>query len=629
MISFQGTDNILWMVGPDGSDLAQVGGLRCLSTPTVYGDFVFFRGIDEALLRCAPDGSSLINLGGLRTASAPFVCATGVYFERRVELAGPPGPFVLPSLLCRVNLDGTGLRNIGGNQCQGSPYVFGPYVYFRGSDDKLWRIRIDGTGGINLGQNSTSSSPVATNEFVFFRGTDDRLRRVNLDGSDGLALGSQHGDGWKTSATPCVAGDAVYFRGTDDTLWKTDLDGADGVALGTDPGNPWKTKSTPVVDTSADLLFFQGEGDELWCTDLAGGGGINVGGLKTSSPPFVVQPDNQPVTDPATLAYAPLLLIYAPPGTRGTASTSYVEYSSDSLAGTTSSIADSFKQDYGFTMSLGFGTSGGGGESPGSIGFGVTHSDTSTDTSTFDVKQDQKNDIKVPGPLTDGIDHGHDLICIVLSPTLTVIADPYQNLTWNLDLDAENGGVIYLQMDWLADPTLFAQVQGDLLDRCTKAGMVQADFQALLDLNPLAHGKKIDPHRYVLQTDINIPYEAGSAVTTHTLNKTVTYTEAHQSDVSWGININGSGLIGALKLAGTATWTVSETDIDTTTTADTQTSTVSIGGPSADYRGSTRLNIYWDKLFGTFMFDIPWEVDLPPFEQGRDVLLHPTLYVHG
>ena len=78
MIYFQGTDNTLWQLNPDGSGGAKVAGFQCKSPPVAYGDQLYFQGTDNTLWVSNLDGSRGVKLGGNTTASAPFVTATGV-----------------------------------------------------------------------------------------------------------------------------------------------------------------------------------------------------------------------------------------------------------------------------------------------------------------------------------------------------------------------------------------------------------------------------------------------------------------------------------------------------------------------------------------------------------------------
>jgi hypothetical protein len=609
MLYFQGTDATIWRLNQDGTGGSKVAGLKSGTRPVVYGNSIYFQGTDFTLWQANLDGSNLIALGKNTTADSPFVTATGVYFRGTDTRQGRGETYQGNNTkLWRIGLDGTGQVNLGGYTTQSTPFVIGQYVFFQGTDNKLWRVLIDGTGGINLGLFQTSSSPFATSRYVFFRGTDDKLWRANLDGTEGIVLGG----GYKTSATPFVtetplgADGFVYFRGTDDKLWRTDLNGNNGVNLG-----GYKCASSPTVDTSQGFIYFQGTDNALWRTDLDGHNGTHLGGFDTASTPFVVQPDNQPQSGRFPIPYAVLLLVYAPAGTNAGKSdpnNSLVEYSSGSTAGTTVSITKSFKQTYGITASIGSGKDGSDSQS---LGFGLSYADQSSDTSSLDIKKTITNDLKVPGPPSDGIDHSRDRIFILLSPTMNVTIDPQYNMNWGLDFAGQNGGVVYLQMDWLQDLDLFAKVEPDVKKRCDAAGMTAGDYAQLLSLNPFAKGPApIDTNRYQ-RTDINWPYEPPETDTdavpvyTRNVSSAVTYTDQSTSQTTWSLSAAlGATFPDLLKLAlgGTAAFEWSTTNSTLTTNGTAQIANLAFGGPAAGYSGPTQFIVYLDTVFNTYMF---------------------------
>ena len=64
MIYFQGTDDKLWRINPDGSGGVNLGGYKTKSTPTVFGQYIYFQGTDNKLWRINIDGTGGIDLGG-------------------------------------------------------------------------------------------------------------------------------------------------------------------------------------------------------------------------------------------------------------------------------------------------------------------------------------------------------------------------------------------------------------------------------------------------------------------------------------------------------------------------------------------------------------------------------------
>jgi hypothetical protein len=611
MLCFQGTDNTLWRLNFDGSGGSKVSGYKCKSKPVVYGEYIFFQGTDDKLWRVNIDGSNGTVIGA--AASSPFVTATGVCYQGTDPIAQPGSGTTQGknTKLWRIAFDGTDAVNLGNNTTSSTPFVIGQFVFFQGTDNKLWRMLIDGTQQINIGLYQTSSSPFATSRYVFFRGTDDKLWRTNLDGTGGIVLGG----GYKTSSTPFATESAlgadglVYFRGTDNKLWRTDFAGNNGVNLG-----GYKCNSSPTVDTTQNFVYFQGTDNKLWRVNLDGSAGVHLGGFDTASPPFVAQPANQPQSGSFPIPYVVLLLIYAPAGTNGGKSDSndsFVEYASGSTAGTTVSINSSFKQTYGITASGSAGDDSKGNNS-GSVGFGLSYANQSGELSTLDIKKTETNDIKLLGPAKDGIDHGRDIVYILLSPTMNVTVDPMYDVNWGLDFAGPNGGVVYLEMNWLQDLNLFAQQQPDVKKRCDAAGMTPADYAQLLSLNPLAANPSapIDSKRYQL-TNISWPYEAPDSandpvpIQTRSLSTAVTYTDQSSSQTTWSFNASLGAVIPtllkvALNATGAFEWSTTNSTI--TTNGATQLANLAFGGPAFGYTGATNFFVYLDTVFNTYMF---------------------------
>jgi len=603
MIYFQGTDNTLWQMGPNGEHPAKVHGFQCKSSPFAYGKEIYFQGTDDKLWAVNLDGSGSGVLGNNTCSSSPFVTATGVYFQGTDDK------------LWRWSLAGDTLISLGGNTCKSSPYVLGQYVFFQGTDNALWRIDIDGTNLIHIGSGfQTSSSPFATSRFLFFRGTDDKVWRTDLDGANGLNLGG----GYKCSSTPCASDTSVYFRGTDDALWKTDLDGNGGHKL-----SGWKCKSSPVFDPDQNCLFFQGTDDALWRTDIDGNHGVHLANYKTASPVFAAEPSNQPVAGDVPIPYIVLLLAYSPPGSSTGRGASQIEYSSGSTAGTSLSYSHSVNEGWGLTASLtvtpssGGGNMGSGGDSgqgasaSGNFDLGYSHSSTNTTKASLDVKKSQSSSITIAGPDTDGINHDLDLIFLLLRPSFSVILDPKFNMNWNLDFAGPNQGVVWLQMDWLKDPDTFAQAEPSVKARCDAAGLTADDYSQLRALNPFADGPApIDPQRYI-PTGIQAYYQpAGSQGQAPTQSYPFSYAvnNASESSVetSWTISggLGGTLTLGALMLALKANGSLTSTDSAVTGSSfeEDQSATATITAPGAGYQADTYLRVYWDTIFRTFMF---------------------------
>lgn len=592
---FQGTDNTLWRVNSDGGGTST--GYQTKSTPVVFGGHVYFQGSDDALWQINLDGTGGIRVGasngvdggnGYKTSAAPSVA--GHIFFRGID-----------DKLWKVNLDGSGGVVLGANVGNGegyktksTPRVSGRYVYFQGTDDKLWRVNIDGSGGINLGQNTTSAPPFVTDGFVYFRGTDDRLLRCNLDGTSCLAFA-----GWKTRSTPFVTDTHIYFQGTDDKLWQINLDGSDGVNL-----RGYRTRSSPVVDTSVNMIYFQGTDNKLWQLSLNNSSLTHLGGFNTASTPGL---ELQHVAT-ALPRYIVLTLLYAPPGTNGGHSESFVEYSSTSGTGTTLSIGNSFKDGVNVTLQ----PHDLQGEKKGEFGF--SGSATSNDTSSFQVQKSETNDIKVPGPSADGIDHDKDVFYLWLNPQLEISVDPQHNYDWELGV---------------ADPEALMRIQrvkvGELKNPNTMDpllrkeleviyGLTSADYAQILALDPFSFGATaIDPNRFRLAVHQTFHYLPDSPFQTHTIRNEVTYNTEHKAETSYGVNLSVTVPLYLkyldLKVDGLLTWT--NTNSTASQNGSTQSAIVGIGGPAFGYSGPvnksssadyTQIVVYWDTIYNSFMF---------------------------
>jgi PQQ-like domain len=592
MIYFQGTDDKLWRINPDGSGGVNLGGYKTKSTPTVFGQYIYFQGTDNKLWRINLDGNGGTDLGGYATNSTPFVAAGYVYFRGTDDK------------LWQITMDGKSGVNLGGYKTKSMPYAAGGYVYFQGTDNKLWRILLDGTQGINLGLYTTASTPFVTEQYVYFQGTDNKLWRINLNGTGGVNLGGYH-----TQSSPFVTADYIYFQGTDDKLWQINLDGSGGRNLG-----GYKTKSAPFVTT--EFVYFQGTDDALWRINLDGTNGTHLQGYNTSSTPFVVNPLNQPLTGALRPRYHVLTVVYAPPGTNGGKSTSSVDYGSGSSTGTTTSVSKSFKWGLDVSASISIPISP-------AVALGLSgdfnYSSTNTDSESIEIKKTNNFDIKVQGPGADGIDHNHDLFYLWLNPLLNVTIDPENNLAWELGVDGPDMVIQYVYVSWLKNPSSIPPGVKQLLD---SAGLTLDDYATILGLNPFASGATvIDPNRYTAIPQ-SFPYEPPFSTTdpvpvqTYSLQSSLTYTSGQATVITYGVSVGVSASSpdggdkdkdkGSLKVTGTFAWTNSSSS--STSNVSSESASVAIGGPAFGYTGATDVLVYLDGVYNSFMFAFPTEL---------------------
>ena len=292
--------------------------------------------------------------------------------------------------------------------------------------------------------------------------------------------------------------------------------------------------------------------------------------------------------------YQILTVVYAPPGTNGGHSTSSVEYSHGSSAGTTTTISNSTKAGVSVTVSVGIPK-----ELGASASFGV--SSNQTDTTALDVKKSDTYTLKVSGPSADGIDHDHDLIYLWLNPIVTAAFDSNGNVRWGLAVDGPDMIIQYVYAGWLKDPVKYKEQLAPL-------GLADDEYPEILKADPLAYGGPIPDGRYVQTTQTfpyRAPYTATDPVPTQTYNAQdiTTDTETHSTQQQIDIKISVSfdlTAIWSLKSEFDMTFTYTSTKVNTKTA--TNTATVVVGGPAFGYTGSTNIAVYWDTIYRTFMF---------------------------
>jgi hypothetical protein len=308
-------------------------------------------------------------------------------------------------------------------------------------------------------------------------------------------------------------------------------------------------------------------------------------------------------------SYQVVEVIYAAPGMSGGKSSSEVVYGSQSTAGTTLSASDSFKEGLSVTATLGV--------SAGPVSLGAsgqyTASQTATDTSSVNVSKSTSTQITVPGPDQDGILHGNDLIVVCTNPSMTVTIDYQDNVTWELGVNGQDMLTQFLYVDWLNHPS---DMPAGVVSVLEAANITPADYPQIAELDPFysvtsptANGT-IDPNRFIL-TPFSVPYEPPEApgdpvpTMTYTQTNATTTTDTEQVQLQYGVTCTVSaGLQGPLsavvKAAGTFEFTNTSTEV--TSTASTQSASVTVGGPSSAWQGPTNILVYWDTLFSSFMF---------------------------
>lgn len=202
-----------------------------------------------------------------------------------------------------------------------------------------------------------------------------------------------------------------------------------------------------------------------------------------------------PVTGTVNLKYTVLNVIYAPPGTKATApgqtSSSLVSYGSESTAGTTTTGAGSFKQDYSVTetVSGGFLCTGDKCTIGASGGASYEYSTNHTHTDALDIKKTTSSAILVNGPSVDGVDHGFDTIWLLLRPKIDISISG-NSVTWTIDntnTDPSAANIpIYVYVDHLKNPDKMQSDAPATFRALQAAGITPQDFPEVLNAEPLS-----------------------------------------------------------------------------------------------------------------------------------------------
>jgi hypothetical protein len=308
----------------------------------------------------------------------------------------------------------------------------------------------------------------------------------------------------------------------------------------------------------------------------------------------------------ATMApkYFVLTIIYAPPGTNGGRGSSSVSYGSGSSTGTTTSGNQSFKQNYSVSLNV-----SGGLPLQGSVGASFSYNKNDTDSQSLDIKKSSTVTITDSGPSKDGINHDHDIIYLWLNPKIDVSVTG-STVRWMLE-DGGTADIQYAYVGWLKNPST---MPAGLTQRLQTYGITSQDFPDILLHDPYASGSPaLDTARYqsgpIMQT---FPYEpplsAGDPVptTADVVSNATTSTigMSSEDDYKVGVTISAGLDIGVFKnkLQTDDSWTWTSTATKSASAANTESASVTVGGPAFGYTGPTDMAVYYDTIYKTFLF---------------------------
>jgi hypothetical protein len=343
--------------------------------------------------------------------------------------------------------------------------------------------------------------------------------------------------------------------------------------------------------------------------------------------------------------YLVIGLIYSPPGS-GTisqvqgvpskcSSASFVDYTSSSSLGTTISTEDSFSQDYSLTVTSSMPLP----IDEASISGGFSTTGTTATSQT--ISKGQKIEIKGLGNC-DGLDHDQDAFILLLNPAIAVYTGELfrpQNgkvcvatAQWSAGVSSSTGTaqwyVVYVK--WLKDPST---MPANVAQQLKSLGFTVDDYNAILLLDPFASGPTtIDSSRF-LATTTTFPYEnpttdpvcnngvCSCLAFSGTLTNALQTKNASTSTTKYSVGFTEStGFdVGVLSLEAKAsekfTWTASTSTTNITDSSQSALATVEC--PSTNYNGLTLMGVYWDSLFGSFMFQAVTAGHMALLHQGH------------
>lgn len=352
-----------------------------------------------------------------------------------------------------------------------------------------------------------------------------------------------------------------------------------------------------------------------------------------------------PVCKNATGAIFPkyyiLGLVYAPPGCTSTSALkcstqSSVDYQASSSMGTKVSMENAFSKTFDDKVDVSVGV-----KDAGSIGASVSggYQNTSSDSKSQTITKGQSLDIKATGN-GDGIDHDQDLFILLLNPAVAVRENTQvvnnqcgpTVVSWYMGVSGSSGheALYTIPVGWLKNPSSMpANVVYQLQ---TLLKFTNDDYQTILAQDPFANGSTtIDSNRFTLTT-YSFPYiptqqlsDCNNGVCSCTTFADTLKNEfqtdvgsKYQDQYSLGFSESAGFDIGVLSIKNQSdqkfTWT--STSTNDATTDSSQSALAAVMCPSSNYQGPTNMDVYWDKLFGSFMFVPTWITQPQIISQG-------------
>jgi hypothetical protein len=273
--------------------------------------------------------------------------------------------------------------------------------------------------------------------------------------------------------------------------------------------------------------------------------------------------------------------------------------------GTKVSASQSFQTDLG--VKLGFSVPG-----VNKISAGAQYSVTSSDSHSETISKGQSVEIKATGN-EDGVNHDQDEFILLLNPAVAASLNATCGVNWYIGLNSNLGASLEfyrLSVSYLKNPS---SMPADVAHQLQLLNFNNDDYQTLLGLDPFANGATSISSRFA-PTTYSFPYEpteqqtdcnAGicsctsfSETTKNSLQTDSTSSSSKSYQV--GASVGSDMPLPSVIPSAAFTWKTDSSKEDTTDSS--QSASVTIACPSTTYQGPTEMAIYWDSLFGSFMF---------------------------
>jgi hypothetical protein len=305
-------------------------------------------------------------------------------------------------------------------------------------------------------------------------------------------------------------------------------------------------------------------------------------------------------------------LVYAVPGCTSTSSakcqqTGSVQYGQGSSNGTQVSTSSSFKAGTSVTATEGAEATGSASET---AGFSATTTSSQSETITK-----QKNNVLAISGNGDGVDHGQDYFVILTNPEIDLQTLGPTSVGWTMGYKGPIPHFVNLSVQDLSAPE---KMNPSKLSELKALGFTLSDYAEILSQDPLAKSANLDPRRYspvAWSFPYNPPNQASDCnsglctcpnstiALTNTVQDQAINSTSTEVDVSFTVSAPLSPAFG-LKVTDSFAWT--NTSSTANTDSGTQSATAAIACPSSAYTGPQEMDVYWDSIYGSFVF-VPYQ----------------------